>query len=91
MTDETDEPSSTLNAGGDKSQALTSVSSVSAFYKNLAMANAVAHQQAMMQLQMAITGKIAEQIINSAEGGADVATLMKLFKQTQDLPPKLDI
>lgn len=88
MADETGEPSSTLNAGGDKSQTLTSAS---AFYQNLAMANAVAHQQAMMQLQMAITGKIAEQIINSAEGGADVATLMKLFKQTQDLPPKLDI
>lgn len=48
-----------------------------AFYSNLAMGNAVAHQQSMQQLQTAITGKIAEMVMNTSpgEGGADAAAL----------------
>jgi len=60
-----------------------------AFYSNLAYANAVAHQQAMQQLQAAIIGKVAEAIITTSpsEGGADVATLQQLIKGAQTTPP----
>jgi alkylation response protein AidB-like acyl-CoA dehydrogenase len=59
------------------------------FYANLAMANAVANQQAMQQLQLAITGKVAEAIIamSPSEGGADVAALQQLMKGAQTTPP----
>jgi len=60
-----------------------------AFYTNLAMGNAVAHQQAMHQLQAAIIGKVAEAIIgvSPSEGGADVAALQQLMKGAQTTPP----
>jgi len=60
-----------------------------AFYSNLNMSNAVAHQQAMQQLQLAITGKVAEAIIgvSPSEGGADVAALQQLMKGAQTTPP----
>ena len=60
-----------------------------AFYSNLAMGNAVAHQQAMQQLQAAIIGKVAEAIINvsPSEGGTDVAALQQLMKGAQSTPP----
>ncbi len=60
-----------------------------AFYTNLAYANAVAHQQAMQQLQAAIVGKVAEAIISvsPSEGGSDVAALQQLMKGAQTTPP----
>lgn len=61
-----------------------------AFYSNLAMANAVASQQGMQQIQAAIIGKIAESIISSTPSGAgvDVAALMQLLSAAQNLAPK---
>lgn len=63
------------------------------FYTNLAMGNAVAHQQGLQQLQAAIIGKVAESIINTspAEGGADAATLGQLAKMLQMTPPPTNI
>lgn len=60
-----------------------------AFYSNLAMSNAVSHQQGMQQLQAAIIGKVAEAIIgvSPSEGGADVAALQQLMKGAQTTPP----
>lgn len=60
-----------------------------AFYSQMAMNNAVSHQQAMQQVQLATTGKIVDMIANTspAEGGADVATLMQLIKAAQTTPP----
>ena len=60
-----------------------------AFYHNLAMSNAVAHQQGLQQIQAAIIGKVAEAIISTSpsEGGADVAALQQLMKGAQTTPP----
>ncbi len=60
-----------------------------AFYTNIAMGNAVAHQQAMQQIQAATIGKVVEAIINvsPSEGGADVAALQQLMKGAQTTPP----
>ena len=60
-----------------------------AFYSNLAMANAVSHQQGMQQIQAAIIGKVAEAVIavSPSEGGADVAALQQLMKGAQTTPP----
>ena len=60
------------------------------FYQNMAYANAVAHQQAMQQLQAAIIGKVAEAIITTSpsEGGSDVAALQQLLKGAQTTPPQ---
>jgi len=43
----------------------------------------------MQQLQLAITGKVAEAIIgvSPSEGGADVAALQQLMKGAQTTPP----
>lgn len=61
-----------------------------AFYHNLSMGNAVAAQQAMHQMQVAIVGKVAEMIIatSPSEGGADVAALGQLMKGLQLTPPQ---
>lgn len=61
-----------------------------AFYSNLAMSNAVSHQQGMQQIQAAIIGKVAEAIIavSPSEGGADVAALQQLMKGAQTTPPE---
>ncbi len=63
------------------------------FYQALAMANAVAHQQGMNQLQSAIVGKIAEMVIATSpnEGGVDVAALGSLAKIVQGTPPPTNI
>jgi hypothetical protein len=60
-----------------------------AVLQNLALANAVAHQQAMNQISQAATGKIVESIISTqpAEAGADIAALMQLIKAAQTTPP----
>lgn len=60
-----------------------------AFYHNLAMGNAAAHQQSMQQIQAAIIGKVAEAIINvsPSEGGADIAALQQLMKGAALTPP----
>lgn len=60
-----------------------------AFYHNLAMGNAVAHQQAMQQIQSAVIGKVAEAIItvSPSEGGVDVAALQQLMKGAMTTPP----
>ena len=75
-----------------ESVAFTNVKTVGegpSFYSNLVMANAVAHQQGMQQLQAAIVGKVAEAIIgvSPSEGGADVAALQQLMKGAQTTPP----
>ena len=64
-----------------------------AVYQNLAYANAVNQQNAMYQIGNAITGKIAEQIINTnpSEGGADIAALGQLMKALQMTPPPTNI
>jgi len=64
-----------------------------AFYTNMAFANAVAHQNALQQIQAAIVGKVAESIINvsPAEGGADAAALGQLAKMLQMTPPPTNI
>lgn len=60
-----------------------------AFYQNMGFSNAVAHQQAMQQLQLAIVGKVTEAIIgvSPSEGGADIAALQQLLKGAQTTPP----
>jgi len=60
-----------------------------AFYSNLALANAVAHQQGMNTVYSAIIGKVAESIIamSPAEGGVDVAALQALSKMVGNIPP----
>ena len=60
-----------------------------AFYTNIAMGNAVAHQQAMQQIQAAVVGKVTEAIISTSpgEGGADVAALGQLMKGLYGTPP----
>lgn len=60
-----------------------------AFYTNMSMAEAVAHQQAMNQIRVAIVGKVSEAIINvsPSEGGADVAALGQLMKGLELTPP----
>lgn len=61
-----------------------------AFFQNMGYANAVGHQQAMNQIQVAIVGKVAEAIIgvSPSEGGADVAALQQLMKGAQTTPPE---
>ena len=60
-----------------------------AFYTNLAIANAVSHQQGMNTIFSAIVGKVAEAIISvsPSEGGADIAALQQLMKGAQTTPP----
>ena len=60
-----------------------------AFYTNMAMAESVAHQQAMNQVRLAAAGKVIESIvtISPSEGGADVAALGQLMKGLELTPP----
>lgn len=68
---------------------IKTVGEAPAVLNNLALANAIAHQQAMNQISQAATGKIVEAIINvsPSEGGADVAALQQLMKGAQTTPP----
>lgn len=61
-----------------------------AFYSNLAMGNAVSHQQSMQQLQTAIAGKVAEMIIHTSpsEGAVDITAIAQLAKLLQATPPQ---
>lgn len=61
----------------------------SAFLANLALANAVSHQQGMNAIQQAATGKVVESIIatSPSEGGEAVAALQQLMKGAQTTPP----
>lgn len=58
-------------------------------YTGLAYGNAVSNQQAMNQIQLAITGKVAESIIatDPREGLADISAGMQLIKGGQTTPP----
>lgn len=60
-----------------------------AFFQNMGYQNAVAHQQAMSQIQLATVGKVVELIVNTSptEGGVDVAALQQLLKGAQTTPP----
>ena len=60
-----------------------------AYYSNLALANALANQQSMNQINVAIVGKVAEMIIavSPSEGGTDVAALQQLMKGANLTPP----
>ncbi len=60
-----------------------------AFYQNMGYSNAVSHQQAMQQIQLAAVGKVVELIVGTSpsEGGADVAALQQLLKGAQTTPP----
>jgi len=68
---------------------LKTVAEAPAVLQNLAVANAISHQQAMNAIAAAATGKIVESIIavSPAEGGVDVATLQQLMKGAQTTPP----
>ena len=86
------EDSSEIVREAAEAVAFTNIKAVgegSAFYSNLAMSNAVAHQQGLNQIQAAIVGKVAEAIIgvSPSEGGADVAALQQLMKGAQTTPP----
>lgn len=60
-----------------------------AVLSNLALANAIAHQQAMNQISQAAVGKIVEHIImvSPTEGAVDVGALQQLMKGAQSTPP----
>jgi len=60
-----------------------------AFYQNMGYANAVSHQQAMNQLNLAAVGKIIQLIVETSptEGGVDIAGLQMLLKGAQTTPP----
>lgn len=68
---------------------LKTVAEAPAILSNLAVANALAHQQAMYQIAQASVGKIVESIIavSPSEGGADIAALQQLLKGAQTTPP----
>ncbi|MCK4601389.1 MAG: RebB family R body protein [Phycisphaerae bacterium] len=68
---------------------LKTVGEAPAVLQNLALANAVGHQQAMNQISQAATGKIVESIIatSPSEGGIDVAALGQLMKGLSLTPP----
>lgn len=56
---------------------------------NLALANAVSHQQAMNHLLVAATAKAVQLLVevSPSEGGSDIAGLMQLIKAAQTTPP----
>ena len=86
------EDSSEIAREAAEAVAFTNIKAVgegAAFYSNLAMSNATAHQQGLNQIQTAIVGKVAEAIIgvSPSEGGADVAALQQLMKGAQTTPP----
>lgn len=60
-----------------------------AFYTNISMGNAVAHQNRVNAITEAAMGKVIEAIIgvSPSEGGADVAALQQLMKGAQTTPP----
>jgi len=61
-----------------------------AFYSNIALGNAVSHQQSMQQIQTALTGKIAEMIVHtSVSEGANDAVLTSLMNKIHQMmaPP----
>ena len=64
-----------------------------AFYTAQAMANSNVQQQQGWALSNAITGKIAEMVINTSpsEGGADVSALAQLAKLVQGTPPATNL
>ena len=68
---------------------MKAVAEQGAVLSNMALANAVAHQQAMWQISQASVGKIVESIIETrpSEGGVDVATLQQLLKGAALTPP----
>lgn len=68
---------------------LKSLGDAPAFYHNLAMNNAVSHQNRCNGILEAAMGKVIEAIISvsPSEGGADVAALQQLMKGAQTTPP----
>ena len=66
-----------------------SVGEQAAVLSNLAMANAVSHQQAMNQLLVATTAKAVQLLVEvtPSEAGGDIAGLMQLIKAAQTTPP----
>jgi uncharacterized membrane protein len=60
-----------------------------AVYMNLAIGNAVAHQQSMNQLSAALTAKAAEMLgtTDISEAGGLVALLQQAMKGAQTTPP----
>ena len=69
---------------------LKSLGDAPAFYHNLALGNAVAHQGRVNAITEAAMGKVIEAIIgvSPSEGGADVAALQQLMKGAQTTPPQ---
>lgn len=69
---------------------LKSLGDAPAFYNNLAYGNAIAHQQSIQQLQLALTAKAAEMILATSpvEGGVDLAALQQIVKTAQTTPPE---
>ena len=60
-----------------------------AFYQNMAFKQAVEAQAGWTSINQAIVGKVAESIIatSPAEGGADLANLIAMFKGGYMQPP----
>ncbi len=68
---------------------LKAVAGQPAVLANIALGNAVSHQQSLNLIAQAATGKIIESIIATSpgEGGTDVATLAQLMKGVSLTPP----
>jgi hypothetical protein len=60
-----------------------------AFYSNMALANSIAHQQALNQISQAGVAKAVEMILNTApgEGATDAAIAQILSKLAGNTPP----
>jgi len=54
---------------------------------NLALQNAVAHNQAMNAILVALTTKAAETLLATSPGESDVAAQMMAIKASQTTPP----
>jgi len=65
------------------------VAEAQAVYMNLAIGNAVAHQQSMNQLSVGLTAKAVETLTTTdiSEAGGLVALLQQAMKGAQTTPP----
>lgn len=54
------------------------------FYRQIELSNAIFQQQAKQQIEVALTGKIADMIISSGKNGPSakkIATMMELLRE----------
>lgn len=60
------------------------------FYQNMKMANAISHQQALNQIEIALVAKAAQLILGSEvdEFGSDkIATMLEMLKELKKTDP----